>query len=482
MNAENKNRRVTVVGAGLAGSEAAWQLASAGVHVDLYEMRPVQTTKAHKTDLCAELVCSNSFRGADLANAVGLLKEELKRWGSLVMEAALVAEVPAGGALAVDRDVFSRYIDQKIKNHPLITFHTEEITQIPAASPEAPVIIATGPLTSPSLTKQIEQLTGSGNLAFFDAISPIFHAESIEFEALFQQSRYDKGGGADYWNVPLNREEYYALVDAISAAEKYTGNIAVENDCPELRPFEGCMPVEDMVARGPDTLLFGPLKPVGLTDPKTGRRPYAVLQLRQDDKAATLWSLVGFQTRMKRHEQEKTFRALPGLNKAEFVRYGSVHRNTFIDSPKCLNATLEFRTQPGLFFAGQITGVEGYVESTSGGLIAAKNALRRLNGEELLIVPASTATGALLHYISDPARTEFQPMNVSFGLIESYDDIPKRTASGAKVSKRDRRLQAAHAALQLVDQLAGRPAAQTNAPVADSCGETASTVDVPQPA
>ena len=445
-------KRVTVVGGGLAGSEACWQLASRGVAVDLYEMRPVQTTKAHKTGLCAELVCSNSFRGADLANAVGLLKEELRRLGSLVFEAADFAQVPAGGALAVDRDVFSRFIDQRIREHPLITLHTEEIETIPEPDPSHPVIIATGPLTSPALSRSIEELTGSGSLAFFDAISPILLNESLDHEKLFRMSRYEKGGGDDYLNVPLSKEQYYTFVDEILRAEKFGTHEEVEADLiNNLRPFEGCMPIEEMAARGPDTLLFGPLKPVGLVDPHTGHRPYAVLQLRQDDKAGELWSMVGMQTRMKHGEQMRVFRMLPGLENCEFVRLGTVHRNTFIDSPKHLDPTLLFRTRPGLLFAGQITGVEGYVESTAGGFVAGINAFRLINGQLPYVFSADTAIGSLMRYISDAERKEFQPMNINFGLMSSYFDELGGKKRGE--NKKDRRLRVAERALLQIAEI-----------------------------
>ena len=444
---------VLVIGAGLAGSEAAWQIAESGHRVEVVEMRPEKMTKAHKTGLCAELVCSNSFRGAALNNAVGLFKEELKIYGSLIMEAALVAEVPAGGALAVDRDVFSQYVTDKLTSHSNISFRSEEICEVPEASRERPVIIATGPLTGNRLAEALEQLIGSGNLAFFDAISPIFHTDSIDRSKIFRQSRYDKGGD-DYLNVPLDEQQYQRFIEDVGNAEKYTGNEDVEHDSLEkLRPFEGCMPIEDMIERGPDTLRFGPFKPVGLTDPNTGRRPHAVMQLRQDDRGGTLWSLVGMQTRMKRAAQERIFRALPGLERAEFVRYGSVHRNTFIDSPKCLYPTLEFRERPGLLFAGQITGTEGYVESTGGGLVAGINASRMLKGEEPIAFPAETAIGSLTTYISEPTRADFQPMNISFGLMESYMAEPKRDKSGKKVSKKDRRLKVAERALVIARTL-----------------------------
>ncbi len=441
--------KLRIIGAGLAGSEAAWQAAERGVSVELFEMRPTSSTKAHKSKYCAELVCSNSFRGAGLHNAVGLLKEELKVWGSLIMQAALANEVPAGGALAVDRDGFSQYVHQKISEHPLIELHTAEISSLPDYTPDAPLIIASGPLTSLALTKEIEKLTSQDNLAFYDAISPIFLHDSIDHSKIFRQSRYDKGEGDDYLNIPLTEEAYYSFVENILAAEKYTGNLAVEHEKIEnLRPFEGCMPIEDMAERGKDTMLFGPLKPVGLTDPKTGRRPYGVVQLRQDDTEGSLWSMVGLQTRMKRHEQDRVFRELPGLEKVEFVRYGSVHRNTFIDSPKCLEATLCFREAPGLFFAGQITGTEGYVESTAGGMLAGINAARMLREQSLLQFPQETAIGALMAYISDTERKDFQPMNISYGLMPSYLDSPRRDGK-RKLSKKERRIIAAEHALDI---------------------------------
>lgn len=412
---------VKIIGAGLAGSEAAYQITKRGIHVEIFEMRPKQMTKAHKTGKCAELVCSNSFRGADLSNAVGLLKEELRIWDSLIMKAADFARTPAGGALAVDREKFSEYIDSNLKNNPLIKFNTQEISAIPEFNKNNPLIIASGPLTSPKLSEEIKILTGSNHLSFFDAISPIIHSSSINFDVVFRQSRYDKGDGADYLNIPLNKEEYYKFVDDILKAEKFGGHEEVESDSIEgIRPFEGCMPIEDMVERGPDTLRFGPLKPVGLRDPSTGSRPYAVIQLRMDNQEGTLWSMVGFQTRMKHPEQVRVFKSLRGLENAEFVRLGSVHRNTFIDSPKCLNATLAFRNKEGLFFAGQVTGTEGYVESTAGGLVAGINASKLIQGKDLVTHSTDTAIGSLMNYISDPAREYFQPMNISFGLMPGY--------------------------------------------------------------
>ncbi len=455
---------VTVIGAGLAGCEASWQLAQRGIKVRLYEMRPVRPTRAHKTDGLAELVCSNSFRGADLSNAVGLLKEELKLLNSLIMQVALEAAVPAGGCLAVDRDVFSQLITDKISTHPLITLVREELISIPDASPEQPVIIATGPLTSPDLAKSIEAIVGQTAFAFFDAISPIIYTESMNLDKMFRQSRYEKGAGDEYLNIPFNAEQYYAFIEAVNQAEKYTGHEEVEADSIEkLRPFEGCMPIEDMIARGPETLRFGPFKPKGLIDPKTGKEPYAVLQLRQDNKEATLWNMVGMQTRMKRGDQERIFRSLSGMEQAEFARFGSVHRNSFINSPTCLYPSLEFRNRPGLFFAGQITGVEGYVESTSGGLVAGINAARLLNGLPAVAFPLNTATGGLLHYISDPDRKDFQPMNITWGLIPSYFE----TEGKKKMPKKERRLLAARQALATLEafshSLSEQPKTQNHA-------------------
>lgn len=441
---------VRVIGAGLAGSECAWQVANAGIPVALHEMRPEIMTKAHKTGYSAELVCSNSFRGTALTNAVGVLKEELKILDSLIMSCACNAEVPAGGCLAVDRERFSQEVDSRLRAHPLITFEQGEIQSIPDAHPGNPVVIATGPLTSPSLAKAIETVTGSEQFAFFDAISPILYSESINLEKIFRQSRYDKGDGADYLNIALDQTQYIDFITAVAAAEKYTGNEDVENDSLDaLRPFEGCMPIEDMITRGPDTLRHGPFKPKGLTDPSTGKSPYAVLQLRQDNKEGTLWSMVGMQTRMKRADQQRIFTKLPGLAQAEFARYGSVHRNSFINSPTCLDATLQFRKRPGLFFAGQITGVEGYVESTAGGVIAGINAARTYRGQDPLVFPANSAMGGLMQYISDPTRKDFQPMNITFGLMPYYFELQE----GKKLTKKDRRLATAKQALDCIAEL-----------------------------
>lgn len=435
---------VTIVGAGLAGSEAAWQLASRGVQVRLLEMRPLRMSKAHRSAQCAELVCSNSLRGAALTNAVGLLKEELKSVGSLVLEAAIATQVPAGGALAVDRERFAAYVDSKIRQHPLISIEAGEISEIPSATFNHPVIIATGPLTSESLAKSIMQKTGADRLAFFDAISPILLNESLDHSKLVRQSRYDKGGGDDYLNIFLDEEQYRSFVQMVDKGEKFGGHDEVESDMVDnLRPFEGCMPIEEMVSRGHDTLRFGPMKPVGLEDPATGKRPYAAVQLRQEDREGYRWSMVGFQTRLKHPEQMRIFKTLPGLENAEFVRLGSVHRNTFIDSPRCLLPTLQLRSDPALIFAGQITGVEGYVESTAGGFAAACSAWALLRGKTPQAFPSETAIGSLMHYISDPSIKEFQPMNISFGLMKSYLEMPFDRRTG----KDGRRLACSNRAL-----------------------------------
>lgn len=443
--------QVKIVGGGLAGSECAWQLIKQKIAVTIFEMRPQVETKAHKTGLFAELVCSNSFRGAALTNAVGLLKQELILLDSLVMKTALACQVPAGGCLAVDRELFSTAIDRALREHPLVTVETCEVSELPEPTAGQPVVIATGPLTAKPLTLAIRKLTGQAGLAFFDAVSPIIFSDSIDQSKVFRQSRYDKGNGQDYLNIPLDKDQYYQFVSAVTAAEKYTGNQLVESDSlEELKPFEGCMPIEDMIERGPDTLRFGPLKPKGLTDPVTGKQPYAVIQLRQDNREATLWSMVGFQTRMKRADQEAVFRSLPGLAKAEFARFGSVHRNTFINSPACLSAINEFRTIPNLFFAGQITGVEGYVESTASGLVTGINVARRLRGLPDLIFPPATAIGALLNYISDPDRKDFQPMNINFGLLSSFSEDLQNSKKEAKQAKR---LRIAEQALKLISDL-----------------------------
>lgn len=400
--------KVTVLGAGLAGSEAAWQLAEAGIDVDLCEMRPKVMTPAHHTGLFAELVCSNSLRAAVIENAVGLLKEEMRRLNSLVMKAADANCVPAGGALAVDRNDFSRFITETLSNHPRISVIPTEVTEIPAGRP---LVIATGPLTSPALSEAIAELTGNDYLYFYDAAAPIVTADSLNMNIIYRASRYGKGDD-DYLNCPMTKEQYevfwYELTHAETAEIKEFENMVV---------FEGCMPIETMAARGIDTMRFGPLKPVGLRHPETGEMPHAVVQLRQDNFAATLYNIVGFQTHLKWPEQQRVFKLIPGLENAEFVRYGVMHRNTFINSPKTLLPTLQMKEQPNIVFAGQITGVEGYVESAASGLIAGINAGRLAQGLEPRVFPEETAHGALCRYITQADSSNFQPMNINFGLM-----------------------------------------------------------------
>ena len=398
---------VTVIGGGLAGSEAAWQLARQGVATRLYEMRPARPTDAHQTDKLAELVCSNSFRSAAMVAAVGLLKEEMRGLGSLVMAAADEARVPAGQALAVDRHVFAHYITDALAAHPLVEVRREEVQAIPPG----PTVIASGPLTSPALSERLRTLFGREYLYFYDAIAPVVTADSIDTHLAFRASRYDHGG-ADYLNCPLSPAEYYRLVEDILAAEKVP-----EKAFEQCRYFEGCLPIEEMARRGKDTLAYGPMKPVGLTDPHTGARPHAVVQLRQDDRAGTLWGLVGFQTKMTYPAQRRIFRTIPGLADAEFVRLGSLHRNTFIESPRLLRPTLQFRQRDDLFFAGQMIGVEGYLESAAAGWLAGRNAGLQVKGQPLLTLPLTTALGAMIAYVTDPERKNFQPMNVNYGLF-----------------------------------------------------------------
>lgn len=403
--------KVVVIGAGLAGSEAAWQLAKQGVQVTLYEMRPEKKSPAHHTDYFAELVCSNSLRGAGLENAVGLLKEEMRRLGSLIMEAADACKVPAGGALAVDREAFGKYITDKVKSHPNID--VIENTEITSLADDAITIVASGPLTSGKLAEEIAALTGDDYCYFYDAAAPIVTGESLDWNKVYRASRYGKGD-ADYVNCPFNEEEYKAFWEALTTAE--------ETPTKEFEKqifFEGCMPIEVMAKRGIDTMRYGPMKPVGLDHPVTGAKAYAVVQLRQDNAAATLYNIVGFQTHLKWPEQQRVFRMIPGLENAEFVRLGVMHRNTYIHSPKVLEATLQLKSRPRLFFAGQITGVEGYVESAAAGLVAGINAGRLATGEEPLIFPEDTAHGALCHYITHAEGKNFQPMNVNFGLLPS---------------------------------------------------------------
>jgi methylenetetrahydrofolate--tRNA-(uracil-5-)-methyltransferase len=411
-----------IIGGGLAGSEAAWALAEAGLEVVLHEMRPGRRTFAHQTDGLAELVCSNSFRSDDaMNNAVGLLHEEMRRAGSLMMRMADRHKLPAGGALAVDRDGFSQGVTEALARHPLVTLAREEITELPPAD-WGPVIVATGPLTSESLGASIAQVTGETHLAFFDAIAPIVHRDSIDFETAWFQSRYDKpgpgGGDADYINLPLNEDQYRAFVAALLAGEK-TDFKEWEKSTPY---FEACLPIEVMAARGLETLRFGPMKPVGLSDPRTGSRPHAVVQLRQDNKLGTLWNMVGFQTKLRHAEQSRIFRTIPGLEKAEFARLGGLHRNTFINSPLLLDAELRLKARPHIRFAGQVTGVEGYVESAAVGLLAGRFAAAEALGLAHPPPPPTTALGALLAHITGGASpTSFQPMNVNFGLFPPLD-------------------------------------------------------------
>jgi methylenetetrahydrofolate--tRNA-(uracil-5-)-methyltransferase len=409
---------VHVIGGGLAGSEAAWQLAVAGVPAVLHEMRPVRGTEAHQTDSLAELVCSNSFRSDDWANnAVGLLHEEMRHAGSLIMRAADAHKLPAGGALAVDRHGFSAAVQQALLAHPLVELRREEIAGVPPADWDN-VIVATGPLTSPALAEAIRGVSGEESLAFFDAIAPIVHHDSIDLSLAWKQSRYDKAGpggdGADYLNCPLDKEEYESFVAGLLAADK-TEFKEWEASTPY---FDGCLPIEVMAARGPDTLRWGPMKPVGLRDPRTGRRPWAVVQLRQDNALGSLWNIVGFQTKLKHGEQTRLFRTIPGLARAEFARLGGLHRNTFLNSPRLLDASLRLKTMPRLRFAGQITGCEGYVESAAVGLMTGRFAAAERLGQAAAPPPATTAMGALLAHITvgADART-FQPMNVNFGLF-----------------------------------------------------------------
>jgi methylenetetrahydrofolate--tRNA-(uracil-5-)-methyltransferase len=451
---------VRIIGGGLAGSEAAWQAASQGVDVVLYEMRPVTATAVHKTDALAELVCSNSFRGDKLDNAVGLLKEEMRRLGSLIMRAADAARVPAGAALAVDRAAFSQRVTEEITRHPLITVVREEVRAIPPPG-DGPIIIATGPLTSDALSEDIRAFVGRDHLSFYDAISPIVLAETIDMTKVFRASRWDRSlrgrepsdaerqGGAtacgvsegegDYLNCPLTKEEYDAFYAALIAAES-----AAVHDFDSVKFFEGCLPIEVMAHRGRDTLRFGPMKPVGLVDPRTGRTPYAVVQLRQDTLAGDHYSLVGFQTQLKWGEQKRVLRMIPGLEQAEFVRYGMVHRNTYINAPTVLRPTWQTRARPDLFFAGQVSGVEGYVESAASGLIAGLNAAALAQGREVRVPPRETAIGALAHYVSHASPAHYEPTNITHGIIAPLERPPKDRAA--------RRVLIAERALAALDQ------------------------------
>ncbi|WP_445488275.1 FADH(2)-oxidizing methylenetetrahydrofolate--tRNA-(uracil(54)-C(5))-methyltransferase TrmFO [Niallia sp. 03133] len=423
---------VNVIGAGLAGSEAAWQLAKRGIKVHLYEMRPVKQTPAHHTDKFAELVCSNSLRGNALTNAVGVLKEEMRNLDSVIIESADFCAVPAGGALAVDRHEFAGRVTEKVKNHPNVTVFNEEVTEIP----EGPTVIATGPLTSEGLSKSLKELTGEEYLYFYDAAAPIIEKDSIDLNKVYLKSRYDKGEAA-YLNCPMTEEEFERFHEALISAE-----VVPLKEFEKEVYFEGCMPIEVMAGRGKKTMLFGPMKPVGLEDPKTGKRPFAVVQLRQDDAAGTLYNIVGFQTHLKWGAQKEVLQLIPGLENAEIVRYGVMHRNTFVNSPKVLKATYQFKNRNDLFFAGQMTGVEGYVESAASGLVAGINAARVVHGEEPLVFPAETAIGSMAKYITTTNAKNFQPMNANFGL---FPELPVRIKG-----KKERYEQHANRALETI--------------------------------
>jgi methylenetetrahydrofolate--tRNA-(uracil-5-)-methyltransferase len=473
---------IHIIGGGLAGSEAAWQAASLGVPVTLHEMRPVRGTAVHKTDRLAELVCSNSFRGDKLDNAVGLLKEEMRRLGSIVMRAADAARVPAGAALAVDRERFSEAVTNAIGGHRLIRIAREEVRRIPP-SLDGPIVIATGPLTSDSLSADVAALVGGEHLYFYDAVSPIVLAETIDRAKVFRASRWGRSlrgaggssgspgsigspgssgslacgvddGEGDYLNCPFTADEYQRFHDALMSAEK----VAL-HEFDDAKYFEGCLPIEVMAARGVDTLRFGPMKPVGLVDPRTRREPYAAVQLRQDDLAASHYSLVGFQTQMKWGEQARVLRLIPGLERAEFVRYGMIHRNTYINGPSVLRDTWQVRTRDDLFFAGQISGVEGYVESAASGLMAGRNAAALALGQALRVPPRTTAIGALAHYVSHADARYYQPTNVTFGIMEPIDDrkLPRPAgAEGRRLTRKEaRKLALADRALADLDAWGG---------------------------
>ena len=401
----------TVVGGGLAGSEAAWALAERGVKVILREMRPGTRTPAHHTDRLAELVCSNSFKSVDLTNAHGLLKAELRALGSILLPCADLARVPAGTALAVDRDLFSQAVHDRVTRHPNIALVREEVTELPS-----PGIVATGPLTSEHLTAAIVARLGSSALAFYDAIAPVVAADSLDQSRVYARSRYGKGEGDDYLNAPMDAAAYDAFIDALLAADQFEGHAF-----DQVPYFEGCLPVEEMARRGRDTLRFGPMKPVGLADPRTGREPHAVVQLRREDRAGQMWNLVGFQTRLRIPEQQRVFRTIPGLEAAEFLRFGSIHRNSYLNSPASLGPGLTARGDAGLFFAGQITGVEGYTESLGTGLMAGINLARQLQGQAITLPPPTTMLGGLYRYLREADPKHFQPMNANFGLLDPLE-------------------------------------------------------------
>jgi methylenetetrahydrofolate--tRNA-(uracil-5-)-methyltransferase len=432
----SKQHDLVIIGGGLAGSEAAWQAATRGLRVLLYEMRPVRQTPAHQTAWLAELVCSNSLKSAALDTAPGLLKEELRRVGSLALRMADAARIPAGSALAVDREQFARSISQAISSHAAITLAREEVRHLP---PDLPTIIATGPLTSEVLAEQIRRLSGECDLYFHDAISPIVDAQTINYERAFFASRHGAGDAHDYLNCPFTKEEYLTFHQALTQAM-----VVPFHAFEEPRYFEGCLPIEEIAGRGPETLAYGPMRPVGLVDARGRRDFYAVAQLRREDQMGSAFNLVGFQTKMTYPEQKRVFRLIPGLERAEFLRFGSLHRNTYINSPKLLRDTLQFRTRDDLFFAGQITGVEGYTESIATGLLAGLNAVRLIHSRDLLVPPPSTALGALVRYIAHATAQPFQPMNINFGLLP---ELPQRIRG-----KGERRRQMVQRALTAADR------------------------------
>lgn len=441
MNGWKIKMKVNVIGAGLAGCEAAWQAANAGAQVTLYEMKPGRYSPAHHSQNFGELVCSNSLKASRVESAAGLLKEEMRRFHSLLMECADQTQVPAGGALAVDRDEFSSLVTQKVKSHENIKVVSQEVTELPSPNEEKPTIIATGPLTSDVLAEKVEEFCG-GSLSFFDAAAPIVTYDSVDLSQAFIQSRYDKGGDDAYLNCPMNKEQYETFYQELIQAERAPVH---DFDVNNPKVYEGCMPVEVMAQRGADTLRFGPLKPVGLRDPRTGHRPWAVVQLRQENREKTLYNLVGFQTNLKFPEQKRVFSMIPALKNAEFVRYGVMHRNTFIDSPRLLNQDFSMKTRPDLFFAGQLTGLEGYLAAMFSGLLAGVNAVRRCRGRETLVLPRETMMGALSYYISDESVRDFQPMGANFGILPPLQEHIR--------DKRQRYGALAERSLQIIDEI-----------------------------
>jgi len=429
--------KATVVGGGLAGCEAAWALAERGIDVTLCEMRPVKTTPAHHSDRLAELVCSNTFKSVEPWNAHGLLKAELRRLGSLLLCCADRARVPGGSALAVDRDLFSRAVHERVTAHARITLVRDEVVEIPS-----PAVIATGPLTSDSLAATLSDRLGTGALAFYDAIAPVVADESLDKSRLYALSRYGKGDGDDYLNAPMDRQGYGAFIEALAAADQFTAH-----EFDQVPYFEGCLPIEEMARRGPETLRFGPLKPVGLPDPRTGRDPYAVVQLRREDRAGQMWNLVGFQTRLRVPEQQRVFRMIPGLGSAEYLRYGSIHRNSYINTPASLSPALSLPDDELVFLAGQMTGVEGYTESLGTGLLAGINLARRLAGLPAAVPPPTTMLGGLYRYLREAEPAHFQPMNANFGLLDPLDGAQ----GGGRVSKQRKKEVLAERALADID-------------------------------